>query len=281
MVLSNVKNVFQDMIWSMEYVRNGVWIIIVMNVHLIVIIVDNVMLVMSWVMVNVCRIWIVIILQNKVIQLLTVIQLLLTRLIILLLTAILQLITLQIPTQLKPIQPPTLQLTLPQTITQLQLILLLTIPQLIPQHKLSVHAKSAPKNIIYHQISPVCHVPLQTLTVYLAPWLHQKIVHNVHPITISHRLLVVSNVQITVSPVDQHHIAISVTPTITWSNKANNTQEIVPNVMITVSRASINPKIVSHADPDLSSALPISVSIKISSNSSSDSIWTSLSSAKN
>lgn len=262
------------------YVRNGVLTIIVMNVHLIVNIVDSVMLVMSWVMVNVCRIWVVIILQNKVIQLLIVI-LLLTRLIILLLTAILQLITLQIATQLKPIQPPTLQLTPPQTITQLQLILLLTIPQLIPQHKLSVHAKSAPKNIIYHQISPVCHVPLQTLTVYLAPWLHQKIVHNVHPITISHRLLVVSNVQITVSPVDQQNIAISVTPTITWSNKANNTQEIVPNVMITVSRASINPKIVSHADPDLSSALPISVSIKISSNSSSDSIWTSLSSAKN
>lgn len=198
MVLSNVKNVFQDMIWLMVYARNGVWTIIVMNVLLVVIIVDSVMLVMSWVMVNVCRIWLVIILQNRVILRLIVILLLmeillrLIRLIILLLQ-IVQLITRQIATQLKPIPLPTLQLTAPQTITQ-QLILQQpiqqpTIPLLIPQHKLSAHAKSAPKNIIYHQISPVYHVPLQTLTVSLAPWLHQKIVHNVHQITTSQKLL--------------------------------------------------------------------------------------------
>lgn len=83
------------------------------------------------------------------------------------------------------------------------------------------------------------------------------------PIITSLKTLSVSNALITVSPADPNNSATSVTQDIIWSNKTNNMQETVQNVMTIASHVSINPPTVFHANQDSSLVLPVSVLTKI------------------
>lgn len=83
------------------------------------------------------------------------------------------------------------------------------------------------------------------------------------PIITSLKTLSASNALITVSPADPNNSATSVTQDIIWSNKTNNMQETVQNVMTIVSHVSINPPTVFHASKDSSLVWPVSVLTKI------------------
>ena len=83
------------------------------------------------------------------------------------------------------------------------------------------------------------------------------------PIITSLKTLNASNALITVSPADPNNSATSVTQDIIWSNKTNNMQETVQNVMTIASHVSINPPTVFHANKDSSLVWPISVLTKI------------------
>ena len=169
-------------------------------------------------------------------------------LIITLLTLILLLILLIIPLQIMiPLQ--TIPLPTQQTTKQLSTHQEISLPLV----------KCVPKNTTSQLTLHVYNAPLPNLIVYHAIWTHHKIVANVLSIITSRKKANVSNVLITVSPVDQHNFVISVTQDIIWSRKTNNIQATVLNVIKIVSLVSTNLKIVYLASQDTDSVSPISV----------------------